>query len=104
MTDKLSVTLEIAERVYSLAQQHNASALMIGACRALAFTLYYLGDFETALQYARRGAQIWHSGVMRFPAEELNAPAVSCLTFEALSEWHIGEIAACRTAMAKATR
>jgi serine/threonine protein kinase/predicted ATPase len=102
MTDKLSVTLEIAERVYSLAQQHNASALMIGACRALAFTLYYLGDFETALQYARRGAQIWHSGVMRFPAEELNAPAVSCLTFEALSEWHIGEIAACRTAMAKA--
>jgi serine/threonine protein kinase len=102
MTDKLSVTMQIAERVYSLAEQHNDSALMIGACRALAFTLYYLGDFETALQYARRGAQIWHSGVMRFPAEELNAPAVSCLTFEALSEWHIGEIAACRTAMAKA--
>jgi serine/threonine protein kinase/tetratricopeptide (TPR) repeat protein len=102
MTDKLSVTMQIAERVYSLAQQHNDSALVIGACRALAFTLYYLGDFETALQYASRGAQIWHSGVMRFPAEELNAPVVSCLTFEALSEWHIGEIAACRTAMAKA--
>ena len=31
MTDKLSVALQIAERVYSLAQEQNDPALMIGA-------------------------------------------------------------------------
>ena len=45
------------KRVYSLAQEQNDSALMIGAYRALACTLYFLGDFETARQYAMRGVQ-----------------------------------------------
>src|SRR5271166_839773 len=52
MTDKLTATMEIAKRVYSLAQDQNDSALMIGAYRALAVTLFYLGDFESAQQYA----------------------------------------------------
>ena len=46
VTDKLTATMQIAKRVYSLAQEQNDSALMIGAYRALAVTLYYLGDFE----------------------------------------------------------
>ena len=62
MTDKLTATMQIAKRVYSLAQEQNDSALMIGAYRALAATLYYLGDFESARQYAMRGVQIWRSG------------------------------------------
>ena len=44
-TDKLSVTLQIAERASSLAQQENHSALMIGAYHISAVTLYFLGDF-----------------------------------------------------------
>ena len=40
--------MRIAKRVHSLAQEQNDSALMIGAYRALAVTLYFLGDFETA--------------------------------------------------------
>jgi len=47
---KLSGAMQIAERMYSLAQEQNDSALMIGACRALACTLYCLGDFESARQ------------------------------------------------------
>ena len=45
-TDKLSATMQIAKRVYSLAQEQNDSALMMGACRPLAATLYFMGDFD----------------------------------------------------------
>ena len=102
VTDKLSATMRIAERVYSLARDQNDSALMIGGYRALAVTLYYLGDFESARQYAMRGVQIWRSGGVRSLVEEVTAPAVSCLICEALFEWHFGEIASCHPTMAEA--
>ena len=38
--------MQIAERVYSLAQEQNDPALLIGAFRILAVTLYFSGDFE----------------------------------------------------------
>jgi predicted ATPase len=100
--DKLTATMRIAKRIYSLAQEQNVSALMIGACRPLACTFYFLGDFETAQQYAMRGVRMWGSGAVQSPVEEPIAPAVSCLCFEALSEWHIGEIATCQATMAEA--
>src|SRR5208283_5083568 len=62
VTDKLSAAMQIAKRVYALAQEQHDSALMIGAYRALAVTLYFLGDFESARQYAMCGLQIWRSG------------------------------------------
>jgi serine/threonine protein kinase len=102
VTDKLTATMEIAKRVYSLAQEQNDSALMMGAHRALAVTLYYLGDFESARQNAMRGVEIWRSAGVHSPVEEITAPAVSCLTFQALSEWHFGEIASCQVTMAEA--
>jgi predicted ATPase len=101
-TDKLTATMQIAERVYSLAQEKNDAALMIGAYRALAVPLYYLGDFETARKYAIRGAQIWRAGGVPSPIEEPITPVVPCLCFAALSEWHLGEIASCRATMAEA--
>ena len=102
VTDKLTATMQIAKRVYSLAQEQNDPALMMGAYRALAVTLYFLGDFETARQYAMRGVQIWRSGGVQSPVEEVDAPAVVCLCYEALSEWHFGEIASCQATMAEA--
>jgi hypothetical protein len=84
MTDKLSATMQVAKRVYSLAQDQNDSTLMIGAYRALAVTLYYLGDFVSARQYAMRGVQIWRSGGVQSPVEEVTAPAVTCLCFEGI--------------------
>ena len=75
---------------------------MLGACRALAATLYHLGDFETARQYATRAVQIWHSEQIRSAVEEVMAPIVVCLCMETLSEWHLAEISFCHATMAKA--
>jgi hypothetical protein len=100
--DKLSATMQIAKRVYSLAQQQNNSAMTIGACRALTSTLYHLGDFEIAQQYAMLGVEVWRSGGIQRQIEEVTAPAVACLFFEALSEWHFAEISSAKTTMAKA--
>jgi predicted ATPase len=102
VSDRLRVTMWIARRVYALAQEQNDPALMIGGYRALAVTLYYLGDFESAQRNATCGVEIWHSGDIRSPVEEVTAPAVSCLIFAALSKWHSGEIASCRSAMEEA--
>jgi serine/threonine protein kinase/predicted ATPase len=102
MTAKLSATLQIAKRVYSLAQRQNDARIMLGAYFALTVSYYYSGDFETARQYAMLGVQIWGSRSIQSPVEELIAPAVACLTWKALSEWHFGEIASCRTTMAEA--
>src|SRR6201993_3261939 len=102
ITDKLTATMQIAQRVYSLAQEQNNPAVMIGACQALVSTLYYLGEFETARQYAMRGVQIWRSGSVQYNAEDLDAPAVVCLCYEALCQWHVGEIASCHPTMEEA--
>ena len=101
-TGKLSATMQIAKRVYSLAQDQNDSALMTGAYSALAATLYFLGDFEAARQNAACGLLIWRSGVVQSPVEEVYAPAVICLIVAALSDWHLGEIASCEATMAQA--
>jgi predicted ATPase len=102
ITDKLTATMQIAKRVYSLAQEQNDSALMMGSYRALAGTLYYLGDFEAARQYAMCAVQIWRSGGVQSVVEDLDAPAVVCLCYEALIEWHFGEVASCQATMAEA--
>jgi predicted ATPase len=102
VTDKLSAAMQIAKQVYSLAQEQQDSALMMGAYRALAVTLYFLGDFEAARQYVMSGLQIWRSGSVHSPVEEFFAPAPHCLIFEALSDWHFGETARCHATMVEA--
>jgi len=102
LTGELPATTQIAQRVYSLAQEQSNSALMIGAYRALACTLYFSGDFESAQQYAMRGLEMWRAGGVQCQVEEVSAPAVGCLCYEALSEWHLGEIASCHATMAEA--
>ena len=95
-TDTLSAAMQIAERVYSLAQQQDNPGLMIGAYNALAGTLLFLGDFESAQQYAMRGLQIWRSGGIQSHPEDFYSPAVGCLCHGSMSEWHLGEIASCK--------
>jgi tetratricopeptide (TPR) repeat protein len=101
VTDKVSAALRIAKRLYSLAEKQNNGALMIGACRTLASTLYFSGDFESAREYARCGLQIWRSGPVQ-STEETNEAAVSCLCYQAMSEWHAAEIASSQASMAEA--
>ena len=50
VTDKVTATMQIAERVYSLAQEQDDPGLMLRACSALASTFYFLGDSESARQ------------------------------------------------------
>jgi predicted ATPase len=102
IADKLSAALGVAQRIHSLAMDQNNSAVMIGACQALVSTLYYLGEFETARQHAKRGVQIWRLGGVQYNAEDLDAPAVVCLCYEALCQWHVGEIASCHPTMEEA--
>jgi hypothetical protein len=74
VTEKLSATLQIAKRVYSMTQNQDDPALMIAGYSALAATHFYLGDdFETAQQYASRGAEIWRSGRVQTLIEEMTA-------------------------------
>src|SRR5208282_2401655 len=102
ITDKLTATMQIAQRIYLLAQEQNDPVLMIGACHALAGTLYWSGDFESARKRALDGVQIWRSGGAQSPVEEVSAAAVMCLCYGALSEWHLGEMASCRATMDQA--
>jgi len=101
-TDKLSATMQIAERVYSLAQQQDDPTLMIWAYDALAATLYFLGDFEASGQNAMRGVRIWRSRNVESHPEDVDTPVVACLCYKAYSEWHHGEIASCRATIAEA--
>ncbi len=94
MNDKPTATMQIADRVLSLAREQNNPARMVGAYSALAMTGHFLGDFEASRQYAKRGAQIWRSGSVKSHAEDLDAPATTCLCYEALSAWHFGETVA----------
>ncbi|MBV9998459.1 MAG: protein kinase [Verrucomicrobia bacterium] len=98
-TDKLTVAMQIAQRVHSIAQEQNDAALLIGAYRALACTLYRLGDFKAACRYASRGIELWRSGDAPSSVEEVSAPAVPCFYFEALCKWHLGETASCHASM-----
>jgi predicted ATPase len=102
VTDTLPATMGIAERVYSLAQEQNDSALLIKAHMALAATLYFLGNFELARRNALSGIQIWRSKCPQSPVEEVDVPAIGCLCNEALVEWLFGETAFCRETMAEA--
>jgi RNA polymerase sigma factor (sigma-70 family) len=101
MTDKLSATMQVAKRVYTLAQEQNDASLMVGAYRALAGTHYFLGDSESAREYAMQGVQLWRGGGQSH-AEFLDAPAVVCLCYKALCEWHFGENATSQASIAEA--
>jgi Protein kinase domain/NACHT domain len=109
VTDRLTATMQISQRVYSLAQGQNNITVMVGACGVLAAPLYFMGEFETARPYARRGVQLWRTGSTLSQVQEINAPAVLlstpaviCLCFEALCEWHLGEIDSCERTVSEA--
>jgi len=102
VTDKLSATMWIAKRIFSLAQERNDTALMMGAYRALGTTVYFLGDFELAREYLTRGLQIWRSGDVQCQVEEVTAHPVAYLYYSALVEWNFGELASCQAAIAEA--
>jgi hypothetical protein len=101
-TDTLTGAMQVAKRVHFLAQQQNDPALIIGAYQALVSTLFFLGDFETAQQYAIFGVQIWRSGTIQSPVEQVDPPAVVLLCYKAIFEWHFGDIVSSPATIAEA--
>jgi serine/threonine protein kinase len=102
MHDKLTATIHIAQRVYSLAREQNNPAQMVGAYSALAMTHHFLGDFEAGRRHAVHGIQIWRSGSVHSHADDLDAPAATCLCYEAFCAWNFGEIVASQANMVEA--
>ena len=102
MTEKLSAAFQIAKRLHALAMEQHDARLMIGACNAMANTPFWMGDFETALRYQKRGVAIWRSGGVRSHFEEVDSQAVACLCHEGLFQWHSGETATCRAVITEA--
>jgi serine/threonine protein kinase/tetratricopeptide (TPR) repeat protein len=102
LTGKLATAMQMAKRVHDLAMEQNRPSLAVGAYFALAGTLYYLGDFNSARENANRGVQLWRSGGSSSLVQEVSAPAVSCLCYEALCAWHFGEIPFSRATIAEA--
>jgi adenylate cyclase len=99
VTNKVSATMQIAQRIRSLAQEHNDSELKLGGYIALAVPLYFAGDFEGARQYTRLGVEIWRRGQVQSRDDEVTQCAVGCLSFEALLQWHFDEISSCQATM-----
>ena len=56
---------------------------MMGGYALLSVPLYFLGDFEAARQYARRGVEIWRAGGVESQDDGVTEHAISCLFFEA---------------------
>jgi predicted ATPase len=102
MTERLTVAMQVAQRVHSLAEEQNDPALLIGAYNALAGTLYFIGDFEAALRYAQRGVRMWRSQSVESQVQEVGASAVSVLCYEGQAKWHLGDIAASQNILAEA--
>ena len=94
--------MQIAERLYSVAREQNDAALMMGAYRALACTLFYSGDFEAARRCARRGVEIWRSGNVHAHTKDPDTPPVAFLCYLAGSEWHLGDIASSQATITEA--
>jgi tetratricopeptide (TPR) repeat protein len=102
MTDKLSAAMQIAERVHSLALEHDDPTLMIGAYNTLAVTLYHSGDFEASRQYAMCAVRMWRSGDVQSHTEGPQTLVFVCLCVLTGCEWHLGEIASCQATIAEA--
>src|SRR5215469_15189015 len=75
---------------------------MIWAYNTVGTTLFWLGDFEASAQNAMHGVRIWRSGNVQPHPEDVDTPVVGCLCYGALSEWHLGEIVACKAKLDEA--
>ena len=50
----------------------------------------------------KRGVKLWRLGGVQSPVEEVMSPAVICLCYEAIFQWHFGKIASSQAAIAEA--
>ncbi len=84
-------TRKLAEQIFALARQHNDSALLLQAHRALAETSFVLGEFASTREHGVRGKSLYDSRQHRdhtlLYAEE---PGVFCHALTAWALWNLG--------------
>ena len=103
MTDKLTATMQIAKRIYSLAQEQNDSDAndwslsRFGGARSTFWAISRPRDNMRCVGF-RSGAREPYSLRSKRSSRQPSA----CLCFEALSEWHFGKIVSCQATMAEA--
>jgi serine/threonine protein kinase/tetratricopeptide (TPR) repeat protein len=102
VADKLSAAMQIAKRLYAVAEQQDDSTLTIWAHNALAATHFFLGNFESAREHAISGVRTWQVQGSQFHPQDVDTPSVGCLCYKAFSEWHLGETDSCRAKLEEA--
>jgi predicted ATPase len=61
-----------------------------------------LGDFQAARKYARSAIQIWRSGAVPSPVDDFETAIVSCLCYDGMLDWDLGEMDSYQATMAEA--
>jgi hypothetical protein len=98
----IPATMQIAKRVYSLAQEQNDSPLLIKAYAALAATLLFSGRFRVSATRRATGCPDLAFWTRTVSGRRGRRAPIGCLCHKALIEWHFGEIASCQATMGEA--
>ena len=82
---------ELAEQILDLAESQQNTGFLVQACFALGLILFILGELSAARKYLAQGSAVYdhqqhNSNAFLYG----NHPGVSCLSFEALTLWHLG--------------
>jgi predicted ATPase len=88
---ELPLARELGEQLLALAQHLPDSAYVLEAHRALAFTLFSLGEMAAARAQAEQGVALYHplthhAHVFTYGQD----PGTSCLAYAALALWYLG--------------
>jgi predicted ATPase/DNA-binding SARP family transcriptional activator len=88
---ELQAAHELAEQLFSLAQNAQDPALLVEAHRALGTTLYFLGEFTQARVRVDQGIALYAPQKHRSLAFVYGAdPGLVCRLYAALSLWYLG--------------
>ena len=99
----LNIALRGAEEILALGIQENDPAMKLGAYRSLSDTTFFMGDFRRAKGYAESGVELWNSGVStKVVHDEVSAPIVTCMCFDSLALWQLGDPSGALRAIEKA--
>jgi len=90
VTQPLPGTYGVAVELHTFARKHASDEILLGAYRALADTLFFLGRFLVGSRYAKKGVALWST--KHFPAtiQEVTSPIVTCISVDAMPAWHLG--------------
>jgi predicted ATPase len=89
--DELTAARQLAEQLLLRANAAQEAALLVESHYALATSLYYLGEFEPALEHLEKAIALDDPRQIRSPIfDSFLDPGVGSRSFAALALWHLG--------------